>query len=49
MSKLSHALLTSMDRFAIDAARPEPRRSAARPAGFAEEEREPEYAESTVS
>lgn len=49
MSKLSHALLGSMDRFAIDAARPDPRRATARASGFASDERESvEYAE-TVS
>ena len=49
MSKLSHALLTSMDRFTIDTARPDSRRPAARTSGFASEERESvEYAE-TIS
>jgi hypothetical protein len=50
MSKLSRALLTSMDRFAIDVAKPEARRSPTRTAGFADEERESlDYEESTVS
>ncbi len=50
MSKLSHALLTSMDRFAIDVARPDSRRGSARTSGFAPEENESlDYAESTVS
>jgi len=50
MSKLSHALLTSMDRFAIDVARPEARRAPARASGFAAEQGESfDYAESSVS
>jgi methyl-accepting chemotaxis protein len=49
MSKLSHGLLTSMDRFAIDVPRQD-RRSASRPSGFVSEEREElDYAESSVS
>jgi methyl-accepting chemotaxis protein len=50
MSKLSHALLTSMDRFAIDVARPDARRSPGRTSGFGTDQQESlEYAESTAS
>jgi methyl-accepting chemotaxis protein len=50
MSKLSHALLTSMDRFAIDVARPDARRSPSRASGFASEDKESlDYAETTIS
>jgi methyl-accepting chemotaxis protein len=50
MSKLSHNLLTSMDRFAIDVARPESRRAPARTRGFAQQDEESlDYVESTVS
>jgi methyl-accepting chemotaxis protein len=50
MSKLSHNLLSSMDRFAIDVARPESRRTAQRASGFANEEHESmDYAETAIS
>jgi methyl-accepting chemotaxis protein len=50
MSKLSRALLTTMDRFAIDVARSESRRAAAPASGFAAEENESrDFEESTVS
>ncbi|HXA56603.1 MAG TPA: methyl-accepting chemotaxis protein [Candidatus Acidoferrum sp.] len=50
MSKLSHNLLSSMDRFAIDVARPDSRRAAQRASGFASEEHESmDYVETAIS
>ena len=50
MSKLSRGLLGSMDRFALDEARAEGRRSPVRNSGFGAEQHESlDYAEATVS
>jgi methyl-accepting chemotaxis protein len=50
MSKLSHNLLGSMDRFAIDVVRPDSRRAPQRHSGFAGDEHESmDYAETSIS